>query len=126
MNPTKMAVSAFFAGGLLAVGAVLQPFLWTYWLAYLFLAALLMGVDIIMAPRLDRLSVVLDGPKQLYVGAAHRGELIFANPGRRAHVVRLKVDVSENLKEVPELSRLTLHAGETRVGLPLQAFRRGW
>jgi uncharacterized protein (DUF58 family) len=116
----------FTTGGLLAVlSAVLSPDLWIYWLVFVFLFLSISGADFILRQPLDLLSVELDGPERLYVGARHQGDLVFLNPSRRSCVVRLRVDLSANLQEIPEVRRCTLPPGRTRVKIGLHAVRRG-
>ena len=126
VHPTKTAVMAFFAGGALAVIAVLaEGALWTYWLAFLSLFAFLLGADFILRPRLMRLEVKLKLPNPLYIDHVLEGELIVINPRSRTVRVRLKVDTSKNLEEIPEMRGLRLGPGETKVPLKLCARRRG-
>jgi uncharacterized protein (DUF58 family) len=116
----------FTTGGLLAVlSAVLSPDLWVYWLVFVFLFLSISGADFILRQPLDLLSVELDGPERLYVGARHQGDLVFLNPSRRSCTVRLRVDLSADLQEIPEVRRCILPPGQTRVKIGLHAVRRG-
>jgi uncharacterized protein (DUF58 family) len=126
MRPTRTAVILFCLGGLLAIlPAAVAPGLWVYWLVFVFLSTGLLGADYILRQPIDRLSVKLDGPEQLLLGVKHRGDLVFVNPTRRPCTVRLRVDLSTNLQEIPEARRRQLPAGTSRVNIDLCARRRG-
>ncbi len=126
VSPTRTALLAFLAGGSLAVVTVaVDPGLWTYWLAYLALSAFLLGSDAILGPRLNRLEVSIEAPKQLFVGAEHEAALVIACSGGRPPKVRVKVDVSEILAEIPETRSAALQPGENRITIILTPGRRG-
>ena len=125
LSPTNFAVVAFLSGAVLAVvTAAAVPDLWIYWLAFLFLAVLLLGSDVILGPHLDRIKVRLDVPPQLYVAADNDAGLVLENPGRPVSL-RLKVDTSVELEEIPEVRSVAAATGETRVDLTLHPRRRG-
>jgi len=125
-SPTRLGVLAFLAGGVLAVLTVaVSTGLWVYWLAFLSLVILLFGVDTVLGPRLGRIGVRLEAPGHLYVAAGHEAALLLDNPERRSVALRIKVDASADLEEIPERRATAAPAGVTRVGLTLRARRRG-
>jgi uncharacterized protein (DUF58 family) len=125
-HPTRRALLAFLAGGLLAVGAVVvAPGLWPWWLAFVLTAALAFALDVAIAPRLARVSVRPELPAELAVGVPHEAALVLQNDSGRALTVRLHVDVTAPLAEVPAREGLALPPGPSRVPLRLHAGRRG-
>lgn len=125
-HPTRRAVWAFAAGGLLAVATVaLGPSLWSWWLAFLLLAALALGLDVVRGPRLGRLVVRPEVPAALSVGVVTPARLVVTNPTGRPVAVRALVDTSGVLTPQEAPVDVSLPAGEGAVPLPLRAARRG-
>ena len=126
MRPTPLAVVAFTAGGSLAVlTAAWDPDLWPWWLAYCALFVVILGADALLGPRLGRLQVKLTAPKRLRVGATQQADLIIERPSAWPLTVRIKVDTSADLDQVPEQSGQRLVRGQNRLSIPLTPKRRG-
>jgi len=126
MNPTKTAVTVFLAGAVLAVlTTVVAHSLWSFWLIFIFVAAFIMGADSILAPRLSRLDIRFEAPTRLFVGNRQKVEFVLSNPFRRTFPVRLKLDVSSDIEEVPDREQVMVQPGETPVPMDLRAARRG-
>ncbi|MBN2494192.1 MAG: DUF58 domain-containing protein [Deltaproteobacteria bacterium] len=126
MRPTRLAVLAFASGGALAVlCAAVQPALWPFWLAFLFLAAISLMADWALGPRLARLRVSVELPEQLLVGSECEARLRIENPGRRQLRLRLHVDTSGDFEQVPELADVRIPPGTAETAFGLRALRRG-
>jgi len=127
MTPTLTAVVIFLVGCLLALlTATVSAAFWAYWLAFLLLTALLLGVDAILGGgRLERVEAELEAPKLLYVGAEHPVRLLLRNRSGGSVLARLRVDLSPPLKEIPEILRALVPPGHSAVDLSLCAERRG-
>ena len=127
MRPSLRCLLLFAAGipvGLLPV--VLDDRLWVCWLAYVALALLLCGADIVLSMKSVR--VKLGVPDTLYVGSQDPLRVAIEPPPaplRRAKSVELIVDLKEELEPQP-LRRVELGAADTvRVEVPLVPRRRG-
>lgn len=126
MRPTRLAVVAFCAGGLLAVlTAAVDAALWPWWLAFLALAVFGLGADAVLAPRLSRLAVHAELPERLRLGADQDAALHIERPGWRPLRLRLHFDVSADLQPVPPLRRVPLQRGANRLAFSLHPTRRG-
>ncbi|MBW2701382.1 MAG: DUF58 domain-containing protein [Deltaproteobacteria bacterium] len=125
MRPTRLAVIAFAAGGVLAIlTATLQPALWTFWLAFVALSMLALGADAAFAPRLGRMRVEFSAPEQLMVGVEHDASLRISAASRRARL-RVHLDLSEELELAAAGEFLCLEGGQGCLPIVLRALRRG-
>src|SRR5688572_7785417 len=69
MRPTLRCVLIFVAGIPVALLAVLvNPRLWTVWLAYLGASVMMAGIDALLALPRRRLAIAAVTPEQMYIG----------------------------------------------------------
>ena len=131
MRPTSRAVLLFAAGVPLALGlTVLDERLWPAGLLYIGVAALIVGADGVLAPSVRSLSVGVDVPSVLYVGAGDplRVHLSWDSAGRpveREVDVEIAVSVGPLLR-TPERRFVSVTPGEdAKAAVPLHSKRRG-
>ncbi|WP_193369529.1 DUF58 domain-containing protein [Pelagibius marinus] len=126
IRPTPRAVAAFAAGIPLAFALLLaDPDLWPYVPAYLFLACFALLADAGLALSPQRLSVQVNLPPALYIGAPEDFQVRLEPTSYRRPVVELLCDVDDNLEQPPRAVAPLDPEEDTLVSFPLRARRRG-
>ncbi len=126
MRPTRLAVILFASGGALAVGAAaVNVQIWLWWLAFLTVFVVLLFADAVFSPRLSSLAVRLELPKRLQVMHEHEVRLVVERTGPLRFSLRIAVDVSADLEQVPAMGPVPMARGENSLKFVLKPLRRG-
>jgi uncharacterized protein (DUF58 family) len=125
ISPTPRAVVVAAAGFPLAlVPALVSPRWWGLWLAYAALTAFAFGLDLVLGLPSRRLTVKVEPPEQLPVGATGAVAVRLSAP-RAARRVELLLDLDPDFEPSPPVTA-ALPAGQAvDVAVPLKARRRG-
>ena len=101
MLPTKRCVLVFSGGIPVAlICTLISEQLWTFWLAYLGLAAFAAGVDALLGLSRKRLTVTARAPEVLYIGE-HAALGVTLRAGRATGPLEVLTHLSRGLREQP-------------------------
>ncbi len=127
MRPTMRSTLLMLAGipvSVLPVFAGSQ--FWIFWLSYLALILLLMGVDGALAGPRRQIELTLAGPAQLYIGRAGSLGVELKVPGRMLPGrIDLLVEMDDLLSPVETQTLVPDEKGQVTTDIALNAFRRG-
>ena len=125
MRPTPRCLVVFLAGIPVSLGAVsIDPRLWTVWVAYVGAAALLVGLDALLALPRRRLRVTASLPPQIYIGETGAARVQLAAPTRRPVQLGVLAELDPELWPQPELPA-RIEGGQGELAVPLVPRRRG-
>jgi len=127
MRPTLRCVLVFAAGFPASLLAVLvSQRLWTLWLAYLGFAALITGIDALLALPRRRLAIATDAPEMLYIGETDPFRIaLSAKRWRRRAAVEVLCDFGRDLEPQPSQRTVVKPGAGARVEVALVPHRRG-
>jgi len=121
MRPTLRCVLVFTAGiGVALLTAVFSPQLWTLWIAYVGVAVLATGLDVVLGLPARRLELRVAAPDTLYIGDRAQLTVELSTPRRRLPRIERLADLGESL--MPQPPRTT---SDPTVTIPLVPRRRG-
>ncbi len=127
MRPSARAVAVFAAGvPLTAAVVLLDETLWLFGVVYPLAAALLLGVDAVLALPARRLAVRVTAPGVLHLDDRQDLLIEAETPAWRGRtLLRLLFDLEGPLVRPPERSLVVQAGRSARLALPLVAERRG-
>ena len=110
--PTRRAIFLVALGiPVSLLTGILVPELWTAGLVWLLFAALLIGLDIVLAASGAKLRVEPDLPHSFAMGAAAQGHFALAFSGSAPASAQLVLDTSEILQAGPQRQEARFSSG---------------
>lgn len=125
MRPTLRGILLAAAGFVIALlPALIDERLWSFWVVYVCLVILALGLDMIFSSSRRKISYELEAPQRLYIGKTAELTIAFTIDPRVEIPFRAVIDVSDLLVPPEPLSGSCPPEG-VRLVLPLRARRRG-
>jgi len=124
MRPTARTLWLFAIGlPVAAAPSVLATRLWPFWLMFIALMLLAIGIDFLLCVPRRHIAVEVAVPDQIAIGVPSKATLTLSAP--RATTVDVLVELSGRLRPQPEARATLAAAGPTPVTIKLEALRRG-